>query len=122
VTSAEVSALEDRRWEAVLAADVATLTELYSPDIAYTHTNGTVDTREGFLAPIASGLARYTSISRDDLQIRDHGDVVVITGRLVMEIQAQGQQFNKAMGFTAVWARQDDRWQLIAWHATSVEE
>jgi ketosteroid isomerase-like protein len=122
VTSAEVAVLEERRWEAVLAADVATLTELYSPHIAYTHTNGTVDTREGYLAPIASGLARYTSVFRDDLQVRDLGDVVVITGRLVMEVQARDELFKKAMRFTAVWARQNGRWQLIAWHANSIDE
>jgi ketosteroid isomerase-like protein len=104
----------------VLDADVDTLTELYSPDLAYSHTDGKLDTREQYLAPLAAKLFRYTATERSDVQYRDHGDAVVITGRLDLGVEAGGRQFDKAMRFTAVWSRTGGNWQLIAWHANEL--
>ncbi len=117
----QVSALEQRRWAAVLAADIETLTELYSPDLAYTHTDGKLDSREQYLAPLAQGLFRYTAVPRSDLHYREHGDAVIITGRVDLTIDAGGPAIVKAMRFSAVWSRAGGPWQLVAWHANALD-
>lgn len=116
----DVTALEQRRWQALLDGDITTLTELYSPDLAYTHTDGKLDTRESYLAPLAGGQFRYTAVPRSQVRYRDHGDTVVITGRVDLGIEAGGRSFDKPMQFTAVWGKGGGPWQLVAFHASAL--
>lgn len=116
----EILELEERRWAALTSSDVATLTSMYSPDLAYTHSNGMVDSRESYLAPIASGQVHYRAVRRSDVRVQRHGDVAVVTGRADMDVDAGGGHLHPAMRYSAVWARADGPWQLICWHATGL--
>lgn len=118
---AEVLSLEERRWTAVFDADVGTLKELYSPDITYTHTDGRLESRDGYLAALESGIVRYTAAPRTNVRGQDYGSTVVLTGRLELEMEVRDSLLLKAMQFTAVWARTTGQWQLIAWHASELK-
>jgi ketosteroid isomerase-like protein len=120
LSDSQIAALEERRWAALIASDVTTLRAMYSPDLAYTHSNGQNDTRDTYLEPIASGRVRYTAVRRSDEQIRRHGDTAVITGRADMVVEAGGKQLRPAMRYSAVWTRNAGDWQLVCWHATGI--
>lgn len=116
----EISSLEERRWTALIASDVATLTAMYSPDLAYTHSNGMTDTRDSYLEPIASGRVRYAAVRRSDERIHRHGDTAVVTGHADMDVEANGKPLHPAMRYSAVWAHNAGEWRLVCWHATGI--
>jgi ketosteroid isomerase-like protein len=120
MTIDDITALEERRWAALTSSDVDTLAALYSPDLAYTHSNGMPDSRDGYLAPIASGRVRYVAVNRSQEQVHDHGDLAVVTGRADMRVEADGTDLRPAMRYSAVWARTGGQWQLVCWHATAL--
>jgi hypothetical protein len=116
----EIGALEERRWTALINSDVVALTALYSPALAYTHSNGMTDSRDTYLEPIASGRVRYAAVRRSDERIHRHGSTAVVTGRADMDVEVEGKQLHPVMRYSAVWARNSGEWQLVCWHATGI--
>jgi Domain of unknown function (DUF4440) len=73
---AEIKALEDRRYDAMLGNDLATLDRLLSEQLVYTHSNGQRDTKDAYLKRVESGHFKYFAISRPEEEIRAFGDMV----------------------------------------------
>jgi ketosteroid isomerase-like protein len=48
-TTATIAALEDRRFAAMCARDWATLDELLSDDLSYTHSSARVDSKASYI-------------------------------------------------------------------------
>jgi ketosteroid isomerase-like protein len=119
-STAQIREVEERRWAAIIASDIATLDAFYSPDLAYTHSNGMFDSKASYLKPIRDGAVKYTAVRRSNEEIRVHGDTAVVTGRADMDVIAGGNSLNPVMRYSAIWARTADQWQLVCWHACAV--
>jgi hypothetical protein len=57
----EVREVNDRRFAAMVKADMAELGRLLADDLTDTHSTGAVETKEQFLAAISSQAIRYRS-------------------------------------------------------------
>ena len=55
VTTAQINDLEDRRYAAMVEADLDTLDDLLSDDVIYTHSDASVDTKTSYLDMLRSG-------------------------------------------------------------------
>ena len=117
-----VQALEERRWTALTSSDTAALRELFADDMAYTHSNAMVDTKDSYLAAIDDGRVAYTSVDRSEEVIRTFGATAVVTGRAVIGALAGGRPVQTVARYTAVWARPDGDWRFVCWHATPVAD
>jgi uncharacterized protein (TIGR02246 family) len=115
----EVRQVEARRYDAMVRGDLAALGELLAEDLTYTHSHGGVETKEQFLANLESGALRYRSISTDAVAIRVYGEAAVVTGAAVLEVTVGGREVTAPARFTAVYARADGRWRLVAWQSTA---
>jgi ketosteroid isomerase-like protein len=113
-----IRALEDRRYQAMTDADVATLDELLSDDLVYGHSDATRDTKQSYLDKVASGYFDYGPLSHPEAGIVVHGDVAVVTGDMRGEVQVQGQVRVLNSSALAVWARAGGRWALLAFQPT----
>jgi hypothetical protein len=60
----EVRALEDRRYQATIDADAATLEELLGDALVYTHSTGRVETKAEFISAATTG--KLTAWSEND--------------------------------------------------------
>lgn len=114
----EVAQLENSRWQAMLAADLAMLDRLLAPQLAYTHSNMTTDDKASYLKKLADGFYQYQTIHREQETIRIAGDTAIITGHLRASILAGGQPRNLNNLYLAVWARVNGTWQFIAYQPT----
>ena len=62
MSETELIRLEDRRYDAMLARDVAALRDIFADDAVYTHSNGVVDDK----AALSEGVfVRRVHISHD---------------------------------------------------------
>lgn len=118
--AAVVQALELRRFELLAAADYDAVAALLADDLVYTHSNGRVDTKDAYLAPLRAGTTRYVELVPSGLTVRVHGPTAIITGRVQMLATVSGEERRNDLRFTDVWLLRDGRWQLAAWHATRV--
>jgi ketosteroid isomerase-like protein len=116
----EVVELEQRRWDAVLAKDVATLAELFAEEMSYTHSNAVVDDKASYLKAIEERIFDYQSVERFDEDARRVGDTVMLTGRARIDVAAAGRVVNLNARYTVVWVKRNDRWAFLCWQSTSI--
>lgn len=110
--------LEDQWVEALITGDIKFLDQLYTDDIVYTHTNGTVNTKAEFFEAIKGGRAKYASIDRDDIKVRFHGDTAIVTCRSVIKVNTA----TVPSRMIHVYVKQNGVWRMAAYQSTRLPE
>jgi uncharacterized protein (TIGR02246 family) len=121
---AEVVRLDARRIEALLKNDVKTLEQLFSDDLVYIHSAGRVDSKQPYLASLATGNLTYVSLKYDPPARVSvvSPDTAVMTGRATIEIKNKaGQLTKRVLTTTTVYVRQAAGWQVVSYQGTPVQ-
>ena len=118
MTKDELRKLEDRRYKAMCDADAATLDELLADTLVYTHSYGGADSKRSYLDGVRAKKWQYRKIERPKEDMQIHGDCAVITGRVKIELVADGQPKTLNSAFTNVWIKGARGWQMVAWQST----
>ncbi|MEB8340179.1 nuclear transport factor 2 family protein [Streptomyces endophyticus] len=113
-----IRSLEDARYEAVIAGDLEAFTALAHPELAYTHSNAVVDTRDSYLDKLRAGFYVYHRIEHPVDRIVVTGDTAVVVGEMHADLTAGGVRKTLANRSLAVWVRESDRWLLLAYQPT----
>ena len=103
-----------REWLAAEErVDRATLRRIIADDFLGTGPMGTTLIKDEVIPEegTQSGLALTTS----DLKARIFGDTAVVTGK---GVQKAGEK--RALRFTVVFAKRDNRWQMVAGHLSAI--
>jgi ketosteroid isomerase-like protein len=116
--NAEIRAMEDRRYAAMLAADVAALDELLCDDLRYTHSNASVDTKASICELLSSGKLRYRAARPVIDNVDVYGDAAIVTGSMELDVTVGKADRTVKGRFTNVWVRDADRWRFAAWQST----
>ena len=112
-------ALDIPRWQREAASPGALLAD----ELTYTHSNGRVETKEQFLAALASGALEYLAIvSEGESAVRLYadGEVGLIAGAARVTVRTGGREGAVTLRYTSVYVHRDGRWQLVAWHSSAV--
>ncbi|MEI8152851.1 MAG: nuclear transport factor 2 family protein [Hyphomicrobiales bacterium] len=118
----QILSREQMRCKAVMAADIETLSGLVASDLVHVHVTARVNTRDEHLDGIKS-RSEYKSVTREDMKVRDYGDIAVATGILinVHRLQNMGEDWRTTRAFvTQVWKRTPDGWKQVSFQATKV--
>ena len=114
----QIRALEDSRYEAVTAGDVAVLDELFAADLVYTHSDASADSKQSYLEKLATGHFKYGPISHPEHSIVVHGDCALVFADMRGEVQIGGSVRVLNSRSLAVWVREDGNWVLLAFQPT----
>jgi ketosteroid isomerase-like protein len=119
VTAKQISALEARRYQAMTDADIATLDELFSADLVYTHSDATSDSKQSYLDRVAAGFFRYGPMTHPEHGIVVRGDCALVFHDMRGEVLVNGET-KRALNSRslAVWVREDGQWALLAFQPT----
>ncbi len=101
--------------------DFEELAALLADDLVYVHTSGEVESKPQFLQRLRSGSLRYRSIEPADVRVRMYGDTAVVTGRSHMAVTNSGSDREFEILYTAVYATNGGRWQLVSWQSTRIQ-
>lgn len=119
VTAKQISALEARRYQAMTDADIATLDELFSPDLVYTHSDATADSKESYLDRVANGFFNYGPMTHPEHSIVVRGDCALVfhdmCGEVLVNHETKRVLNSRSL---AVWVREDGNWALLAFQPT----
>jgi len=117
----EVLAADDARIAAMVAADSRALDPLLSEDLEYSHSTGSVDTKETLLGLIKKGETRYVTYQPVERSVAFSGsDIAFINGRAEIGVQHQGQSFEKTFIFLSVWRLEQDAWRFLRWQSSQL--
>jgi ketosteroid isomerase-like protein len=112
--------LESRRFRAMIEADAVALEALLADSMIYTHSSATTDGKASYIAGVKSKKWQYRQIDRPVEDIQVHGDTVVVTGQVRIDILIDGKPKIMNSRYTDVWVRGAKGWQMVAWQSTPI--
>ena len=115
---AEVLESDRRRIRAMLQQDGDALAPLLADDLIYIHSSSAKDSKQSYLSALLSGALLYRKIEPSEVEARDMGDWVLLTGKTAMAIFLNSRREEFAVRFTATYVRRDRGWQLYCWQST----
>lgn len=116
-----IRALEQRRADAIVAADVATLERITDPDYVHVEASGAVRTREAFLSFLTSGAGRFERYVLLEIRIRVFEDAALVTGAFENAFRRHdGGLSARIARHSRVWARRDGVWRNVSHQATAI--
>jgi len=116
--TSELLSMQQKRFEAMVKADISALKSIFAEDLTYTHTNGETETKSSFLSTIETATFKYEAIQTTSTNVRIYGDTGVITGRGKIKLLAFGTPMSMDVSFIEVQVKSGGRWQLVAWQST----
>lgn len=119
----ELKALEDRRYQAMVVADVAVLNELLAEDMVYTHSNAVIDNKKSYIDGIVSKRWAYAAAERPEETITVFGDTARIIGHVRLTLNnPDGSKRSVNARFLNLWVKRQNRWQMVAWQSTPIPQ
>ncbi|SEI55636.1 nuclear transport factor 2 family protein [Paraburkholderia diazotrophica] len=114
-----IRGLERDRFRAMVEGNGQQLDALLSDNVIYVHTNGKRESKQQFIDAITAGRRRYRQIEIQSQDVLPVGrETCVVTGRALIEMEANSGALLFPIAYTAIQAQEDGRWRLIAWQAT----
>ena len=117
-TNDDILQLEERRWTAQIGEDSAAMAELFADELRYTHSTGSVDTKESYMTAIQNKVFDYKNADRSDTEVQVFGNVALVTGAVTIEVVAGGRELQLNARYTVTWLERDGRWQFLSWQST----
>lgn len=112
---------ELNRFKVMVAKDIPGLQAVLHKDLVYFHSSGAQDTKDTYIASIASGKSSYVMITPEEMQHRVYGKTGINTGIVsILQQAADGAQTTIRLRFTDVFVYADKRWQMVSWQSTKL--
>ncbi len=115
-----VLAAEDRRYQAMLDADLTILDALCADELSYAHSSGARDTKDQYLGKVRSGYYVYRRIDHPVERVAVVGDSALVVGRMTADLDVDGTPKTIDNLALAVWTRASGPWRLLAYAPTSL--
>jgi uncharacterized protein (TIGR02246 family) len=114
----------ERAWlDAYEKFDAEAMDRIVSEDFVITHPNGKMQTKEQLMKmirgpkpPSAGPMRLFT----EDVQPRVYGDTVILRGRVITEMQKDGQPHRDESRYTDVYVQTNGRWRVVASHLSAL--
>ena len=109
---------EDRRYRAMVDADLETMDRLCADALSYAHSSGIRDTKQEYFEKVRSGFYDYHSIDHPVERVEVVGDTAIVAGRMTADLTVQGTRKTIDNLALAVWAKDGGEWRLLAYAPT----
>ena len=110
----KIEELENKRYDAMLNADIHVLDDLLHEDLIYSHSTGGLDTKEIYLSALRDGVSIYKTVKRDDQTVRIRGDIGLVFNHVQIHAEHKGSDLRLDNRLLAVWSRDKGIWRLLA--------
>jgi ketosteroid isomerase-like protein len=116
----ELMDVENHWAEATVKGDVQALERLYADEYLAIDPAGATFTKAQDIANVKSGNFKLVTFKLDELKVRLHGEVAVVTGRNTIKATYMGKDISGAYRFTDVFVKRGGRWQVLTTQGTLV--
>lgn len=114
--------LEQKRCEALLAADIPALDKLLSRRLVFTHANALSDTKETFLEKMRQGRIVYVRLEVTESRVIELKESAILLCRMTAELLVAGVPKRIDNRTLSIWAIEDGQYSLVAYQPTPVPE
>ncbi len=107
--------LERQLFDAHVRRDVLALEDMYAEDFFSTNADGHTVNKKEWLKIVRSGQFPVDAINTGDFQLRQYGNVAIITG---WSDYIHAGAVVWSVRHTQVWVHDGQRWRFHLWHGT----
>lgn len=115
-----IIALESAWDQAEQNKDAAALANLLADNIVYVDYDGSISTKQHFLADVKSADVTGEQINNEGVTVHLYDNVAVSTGIYRDKGMEKGKPFSRRGRFTNVWLNQNGKWECIASQSTLI--
>lgn len=115
-----IIALESAWDQAEQNKDAAAVASLLADDLVYVDYDGSISTKEQFLADIRSADITGEQINNEGVTVHLYNNVAVSTGIYRDKGIERGKPFQRRGRFTNVWLNRNGKWECIASQSTLI--
>lgn len=116
-----VLALETAWNHAEQTKDVAALAQLLAPEFLSTDYDGSIATKQEFLASVKREGLEPEQIINEEQHVHVFGSCAVVTGIYREKGLNKGKPYNRRGRFTDTWLKVNDTWQCVASQSTLIQ-
>jgi hypothetical protein len=114
----KLRAADDERVAAVMAGDRARLGAIFSDELRYAHSSGTVDDKASYTEALATARTKYTAWKYEERKFSFPAPgMALMTGRAHISVTAASGASEMVLGFLGVWREENGQWRFLAWQS-----
>ena len=119
----EVITSQNQRFAITVAGDTSTLRTYIHPDLLYIHSQGLEEDIDRHLLNVGGGKIDYQSFKPlQPVEVKMKGDLALVDGLVAVKGLYDKYEFTVNLRYTAVYQKSKERWQLLRWQSTKIEE
>ena len=116
--TAALTPADDARVAATKSADREKLTAIFSDDLRYAHSSGTVDTKQSFIESLTSGRTKYVALDYEERAFTFPAPgIALMTGRAHVKVANATGGVDMLLSFLGVWREENGHWRFLAWQS-----
>ena len=116
-----VKAADAARIAAMQKPDRASLEAIFSDELHYAHSTGTVDTKGSFIDVLLSGKTRYVGYDYESREITFPAPgIALMSGRAHVKAVTDKGEMDSVLSFLSVWRNENGSWRFLAWQSCKV--
>jgi ketosteroid isomerase-like protein len=117
----QIDRLEEAFRNAVLTSNSAVLNSLLADDYTAITANGTLQTKQDWLANLRSGRVHFTSLDVSDRKVRFYGNTAVVTSRADVQGTTVSGAISGNYRYTRVYIRNSEgKWKIVSFEASRI--
>lgn len=116
----QILAMERRRCDALLSADVAALDGLLSDRLVFAHATAKYEDKQTLLEKMEMGNIVYKTLEITEPRVVDLGDTALLVSRLTADVTVGGQPRKIDNMTLLVWGKEAGQWRMIAYQPTAI--
>lgn len=119
----EIDQLEEAWRDAVLTSNTSAMDALLDDEYTAITANGTLQTKQDWLASLRSGRVHITTLDVSDRKVRFYGDTALVTSRAdVQGTGSEGEVFG-SFRYTRVYVRNaQGKWKIVSFEASRIRD
>ena len=116
--AAVLATADDARVAATKSADREKLAAIFSDELRYAHSSGTVDTKQSYIESLTSGRTKYLTIDYEERAFTFPAPgIALMTGRAHVKVKNATGEVDMMLSFLSVWREENGRWRFLAWQS-----
>lgn len=119
----QIDELEETFRDAVLTSNSTVLNSLLADDYTAITANGTLQTKQDWLANLTSGRVHFTTLDVSDRKVRFYGNTAVVTSRAEVQGTAVSGVISGNYRYTRVYVRNSQgKWKIVSFEASRIRD
>ena len=116
-----VKAADEKRVAAIKNPERERLNTIFSDDLRYAHSTGTLDTKDSFIEVLVSGKTKYVDYAYEERNFTFPAPgIALMTGRARVKVLTAAGESENLLSFLSVWREEKGQWRFLAWQSCKI--